>query len=63
LTFTSSFAKIGNVTFYQGEEETYSGKKGWYRLGQLMIKLSQCNKAEELSEILLKQTTNEDEKG
>jgi tetratricopeptide (TPR) repeat protein len=35
---------------------------GWFRLGQLMIKLGQFNKAEELYEILLQQTTNEGEK-
>jgi tetratricopeptide (TPR) repeat protein len=44
-------------------EETFSGYKGWYRLGQLMIKLGQFNKAEELYGILLEQTTNEGEKG
>jgi tetratricopeptide (TPR) repeat protein len=110
-TVTSPFAKIGNVSFYQGEEEilfsmhsvfriaqvkqidsndrlwqvdltltgdndpqlhalttsvraeTYPGNKGWYRLGQLMIKLGQFNKAEELCEMLFKQTTNEYDKG
>jgi tetratricopeptide (TPR) repeat protein len=40
-------------------DETSSGSKGWLRLGQLMIKLGQFNKAEELYEILLKQTSNE----
>ena len=43
-------------------EET-EGPTGWFRLGQLMIKVAQFDKAEELYEILLKQTTNEDEKG
>jgi tetratricopeptide (TPR) repeat protein len=43
-------------------EETSSGAKGWLRLGQLMIKLGQFNKAEELYDILLNQTTNEREK-
>jgi tetratricopeptide (TPR) repeat protein len=43
-------------------EETSSNYKGWYRLGQLMIKLGQFNKAQELYDILLKQTTNEVEK-
>jgi hypothetical protein len=42
-------------------EETFPGYKGWYRLGQLMIKVGQFNKAEELYEILFKQTTNEGE--
>jgi tetratricopeptide (TPR) repeat protein len=35
---------------------------GWDRLGHLMIKVGQFKKAEELYEILLKKTTNEDEK-
>jgi tetratricopeptide (TPR) repeat protein len=42
-------------------EET-EGPTGWLRLGKLMIKLSHFDKAEELYELLLKQTTNEDEK-
>jgi tetratricopeptide (TPR) repeat protein len=43
-------------------EETSSRAKGWLRLGQLMIKLGQFNKAEELYDILLKQTTDDGEK-
>ena len=38
--------------------ETFSSYKGWYRLGKLMITLGQFQKAEELYEILLKQTTS-----
>jgi tetratricopeptide (TPR) repeat protein len=43
-------------------EETFSNYKGWDRLGKLMIRLGHFNKAEELYDILLKQTTDEDEK-
>jgi tetratricopeptide (TPR) repeat protein len=43
-------------------EETFSGSEGWHRLGKLMIKLGQFNKAEELYDILLQQTTDDDEK-
>jgi tetratricopeptide (TPR) repeat protein len=43
------------------QEET-RGSTGWHRLGMLLIKLGQFNKAEKLYEILLKQTTDEDEK-
>jgi tetratricopeptide (TPR) repeat protein len=43
-------------------EETSSGFKGWHRLGKLMIKLGQFNKAEELYDILLQQTTDDAEK-
>jgi Tfp pilus assembly protein PilF len=40
------------------QEET-EGSIGWLRLGKLMIKLGHFDKAKELYEILLKQTTNE----
>jgi tetratricopeptide (TPR) repeat protein len=108
--FTSPFAKIRNVSFYQEEEEilfsmhsvfrigqvkqldkndrfwqvdlkltgdddsqlhaltecmreeTFSGSKGWLRLGHLLLKLGQFNKAEELYDILLKQTADDGEK-
>jgi tetratricopeptide (TPR) repeat protein len=40
------------------QEET-KGTTGWLRLGKLMIRLSHFDKAEELYEILLQQTTNE----
>jgi tetratricopeptide (TPR) repeat protein len=43
------------------QEET-RGSKGWHQLGQLMVQLGQFNQAEELYEILLKQTTDEGEK-
>jgi tetratricopeptide (TPR) repeat protein len=108
--FTSPFAKVRNVSFYEGEEEvlfsmhsvfrigqvkqidkndrlwqvdltltddndpqlqaltermreeTSSGCEGWLRLGELMIKLGQFNKAEELYDILLQQKTDIGEK-
>ncbi len=43
------------------QEETKAAT-GWYRLGKLMLKIGQFNKAEELYEILLKQTSSEHEK-
>jgi tetratricopeptide (TPR) repeat protein len=43
------------------QEET-EGPTGWLRLGKLMIKLGHFDQAEELYEILLQQTTDEDEK-
>jgi tetratricopeptide (TPR) repeat protein len=42
--------------------ETSSIYQGWHRLGKIMINLGHFNKAEELYEILLKQTSNEGEK-
>ncbi|CAF1475975.1 unnamed protein product [Adineta steineri] len=38
------------------------GINGWDRLGSLLIKIGQFNKAEELYNVLLKQTSHEDEK-
>ena len=38
------------------------GGTGWQRLGQLLIKLSQFDKAEELYNVLLEQTSDEGEK-
>ncbi len=43
-------------------EETSSVSKKWHQLGQLMIKLGQLSKAEELYHTLLKETTDEHEK-
>jgi len=43
-------------------KETFPDTEGWYRLGQLLIKLGQFNKADELYCILLRQTTNQLEK-
>jgi tetratricopeptide (TPR) repeat protein len=38
------------------------GSTGWHRLGNLMMKLGNFNKAEELCQVLLTQTTNESKK-
>ncbi|CAF0897623.1 unnamed protein product [Adineta steineri] len=45
------------------QEETASDYSGWYRLGQLMIQLGQFDKANELYEKLLTQTTDSSEQG
>jgi tetratricopeptide (TPR) repeat protein len=42
--------------------EEMRGSTEWFRLGQIMISLGQFNKAEDLYEILLKQSTNDGEK-
>jgi tetratricopeptide (TPR) repeat protein len=44
-------------------EEIFIGSKGWYQLGQLLIKLGVSDKAKQLYKVLLNQITNEDEKG
>ncbi|CAF1432297.1 unnamed protein product [Adineta steineri] len=43
-------------------QDTFPDKEGWYRLGLLLIKMGQCNKAQEVYEVLLNQTTNESDK-
>ncbi|CAF1261602.1 unnamed protein product [Adineta steineri] len=43
--------------------EEASGDTGWQRLGKLLLKIGQFNKAEEFYNVLLEQTTDESEKG
>jgi tetratricopeptide (TPR) repeat protein len=61
LTLTSENDPQLNALTKCMQEET-KGPTGWLRLGQLMITLGHFDQAEELYEILLQQTTNEDEK-
>jgi tetratricopeptide (TPR) repeat protein len=42
-------------------EETFSHLKGWSRLSQLLIRLSQFNKAQQVCEVLLDQASDERE--
>jgi tetratricopeptide (TPR) repeat protein len=44
-------------------EETFPANEGWYRLGLVLLKMGQSDKAQEVYEVLLEQTTNETEKG
>jgi tetratricopeptide (TPR) repeat protein len=58
LTLTSdNDPQLLDLTEYMSKEIT--GSTGWDRLGHLMLKLGQFNKAEDLYEILLKQKTSE----
>ncbi|CAF1179378.1 unnamed protein product [Adineta steineri] len=43
-------------------QETFPDSTGWYRLGELLIKMGQSKKAQEIYEVLLHQTTNESDK-
>ncbi|CAF0819352.1 unnamed protein product [Adineta steineri] len=43
-------------------QETFPNLIGWYRLGELLIKMGEFNKAQEVYEILLHQTTDESDK-
>ncbi|UJR18350.1 hypothetical protein I4U23_005252 [Adineta vaga] len=43
-------------------QEIFPHLTGWYRLGNLLIKIGQFNKAQQIFEIMLGQTTNEHDK-
>ncbi len=43
-------------------EETFPDSTGWYRLGSVLLKMGQLNKAQKVYEILLEQATEEREK-
>ncbi len=43
-------------------EETFPSTKGWYRLGNLLLKLGQFDKAGQVFDIMLDQTTEQGEK-
>ncbi|CAF3761732.1 unnamed protein product, partial [Adineta steineri] len=43
-------------------QETFPANKGWERLGLLLLKMGESNKAEEVYEVLLHQITNESDK-
>ncbi|CAF3799542.1 unnamed protein product [Adineta steineri] len=57
LTLTSdNDPQLCDLTEYI-RKETFSGHKGWYRLGALLIKLDQYDKAEQLYNLLLTKVT------
>ena len=43
-------------------KETFPNSRGWYRLGEVLRKMGQFDKSEEIYQILLEQTTHESEK-
>jgi hypothetical protein len=43
-------------------EETFPNSKGWDRFGQLLIKMNRLDKAQQIYEIMLEETINENEK-
>ncbi|CAF4772129.1 unnamed protein product [Rotaria sp. Silwood1] len=62
LILTSDNDQDLHILTEQMRKEIHPDKKGWDRLGQLLIKLGQFNKAEEVYDILLEQTTIDLEK-
>ena len=43
-------------------EETFPKSKGWYRLGELLLKMGQSDKAQQVYEVLLEQASSDREK-
>jgi tetratricopeptide (TPR) repeat protein len=62
LTLTGDNDQDLSVVTDRIREETFPDSEGWYRLGELLIKMGQSDKAQEVYEVLLDQTTNESEK-
>ncbi|CAF1138025.1 unnamed protein product [Adineta steineri] len=62
LTLTSENDQDLRTLSNQIRQETFPDEEGWYRLGLLLIKMGQFTKAKEIYQILLNQTTNEDDK-
>jgi tetratricopeptide (TPR) repeat protein len=62
LTLTSDSDQQFNKLIQRMREES-QGSKGWFRAGQLLIKLGQFDKAGELYNVLLNQTSNKIEIG
>jgi tetratricopeptide (TPR) repeat protein len=62
LTLTSGNDRDLRLLTDRIREETFPNEKGWHRLGLLLRKMGQAAKSQQVYEILLKQTTNHDEK-
>jgi Tfp pilus assembly protein PilF len=62
LTLTSDNDKDLRVVTEHIREETLPNAKGWHRLGVLLLKMSQSDKAQEIYEVMLRQTSDEGEK-
>jgi tetratricopeptide (TPR) repeat protein len=58
LTLTSDSDPQLHALTERIREETYPGEEGWYRLGQVLIKLGEFNKAQQVYDVLLSQTSN-----
>ncbi|CAF0720457.1 unnamed protein product [Adineta steineri] len=62
LTLTNDNDQDLRILTDRIRQETFLNQEGWYRLGLLLIKMGQPNKAQEVYEVLLNQTTKENEK-
>ncbi|CAF0825920.1 unnamed protein product [Adineta steineri] len=59
LTLTNDNDQVLRTLTDRIRHETFPKSTRWYRLGQLLIKMGQSNKAQEVYEVLLHQTTHE----
>ncbi|UJR13586.1 hypothetical protein I4U23_000599 [Adineta vaga] len=62
LTLTSDSDKDLHALTERIREESFPNSRGWYRLGLVLTKLGQNDKAEEIYEMLLDQATKESDK-
>jgi tetratricopeptide (TPR) repeat protein len=62
LTLTSDADKDLCMLTDRIREETFPHSKGWYRLGLLLFKMGQSDRAQEIYDMLLDQTTDISEK-
>ncbi|CAF1101432.1 unnamed protein product [Adineta steineri] len=62
LTLTSDNDQDLQTLSDQVRQETFPDEEGWYRLGLLLTRMGQSDKAKEVYEILLRQTTRKGEK-
>jgi tetratricopeptide (TPR) repeat protein len=63
LTLTSDNDKDLRILTDRIREETFRDSEGWYRLGLVLFQMGQSEKAQQVYENLLKQTTEESKKG
>jgi hypothetical protein len=63
LTPTSDSDKDLRVLTDRIREETFPDSTGWYRLGSLLLKMGQSDNAQKVYEVILRQTSDEGEKG
>ncbi|CAF1211270.1 unnamed protein product [Adineta steineri] len=62
LTLTNDNDQDLRTLIDQIRQETFPDSRGWYRLGLLLRKMGEFNKAQEVYEVLLHQRTNESDK-
>jgi tetratricopeptide (TPR) repeat protein len=62
LTLTSDNDKDLRILTDRIREETFPDSEGWYRLGLVLLKMGHSDRAQQVYEILLKQTSNESDK-